>query len=269
MTDPFRLNPQDFVEDAAVLLRGEKLPFSGLHVLIAAWPKTESSALTNRLQKVLGISGANLCGTFHGREQEIDNLMALIAHRAHYVVQLHLRYSPATRGAIFAYSLQPIVLVRNIFDIVISMRDHLRSCRFETSPMICFSPAASAAWMQRSDAEVEDLVIELILPWYVNFYASWLDSPFANRIVTYEELMIDADPQSSMKRILSMLGLSVSDERLAEGLAEAEQGFNRLNVGKQGRGQSLSDAQKDRIRRLFTLTGQFDAAALARIGLTA
>ena len=56
----------------------------------------------------------------------------------------------------------------NIFDIVASIRDHTRN-ELSHSPMVAIGPEHA----KLPDSALEELIAELAIPWFINFYVSW------------------------------------------------------------------------------------------------
>jgi hypothetical protein len=103
-----------------------------------------------------------------------------------------------------------------------------------------------------------DYVIELALPWYIDFYVSWYEAGTNGKIdvqwISYEEMI--ADWNMSIRRILDVYGIKRTDAEIEEAIQRTlEKGQRktlqiRLNKGVVGRGNLLSDAQKERVRAL-------------------
>ena len=109
-----------------------------------------------------------------------------------------------------------------------------------------------------------DFVIDLVVPWYLNFYCSWFAARAQGEIdyfyVGYEDLF--SDPQAMLRGILKFLGESRSEQEIQNAIAMAPEvgrevggpgpgGGTRFNVGTIGRGDgTLSVDQKERIRHL-------------------
>ncbi len=73
------------------------------------------------------------------------------------------------------FGLQPIVLVRNIFDVVVSIRDSLKM-----APMSIAQAFVPADLAFREDEEMGRFITDLIVPWYFNFFGSWAKLPRAD-----------------------------------------------------------------------------------------
>jgi hypothetical protein len=145
------------------------------------------------------------------------------------------------------FNIKPIVLVRDVFDVVISLYDHIERGRHR-------SPTG---YVHREYAgmSVDDKLLYLIrihLPWYFNFLISWREA--ADEIdvfwLTYEELF--SDQIETVSRILEFYGLPVTKDRIREAIDELTAKRKsiehvRFNVGIAGRGQRLSPRHRQAI----------------------
>jgi hypothetical protein len=98
-----------------------------------------------------------------------------------------------------------------------------------------------------------DWVIDLAVPWFLSFYASWFTGRQAGEVdffwIDYESLCRDTAGQ--LRRIVQHLGLSRSDDEIEEAIQQTVGAPTRLNVGRAGRGaEMLTQGQKDRIAHL-------------------
>ena len=114
-----------------------------------------------------------------------------------------------------------------------------------------------------------DLLIENLIPWYLQFVASWDLAEKQKRLevhwLSYEELI--ADKPSSILRVLEFYGLGASRRGVEQRIAqiESEEHKIRFNKGVAGRGRSgLNDRQKEQVRRL---TKYYPSTDFARVGL--
>jgi len=234
----------------------------GRHIFIACVPKTASTFLKNLLSSVTGYR--DLFTVYAAGQSEHEIYLPTLRESAHLdtVTQQHCRASDANIHLMQAFGIRPVVLVRNIFDSVMSLLDFYNHGAFKTSYF-------HADWPGLDEETKIDLLIENVIPWYFQFVASWDLAEKQKRIethwLTYEELI--ADKSASVLRLLAFYGLGASrrgvEERIREIESEARQ--NRFNKGLTGRGKSgLNDRQKEQIRRL---TRFYPSTNFGRIGL--
>ena len=241
----------------------EKTPDQlGRHIFIACVPKSASTFLKNLLVNVTGYRDLFTVYAAGQTEHEIYLPTLREYAEADTVTQQHCRASDANIHLMQAFGIRPLVLVRNIFDSVMSLLDFYDKGAFQTSYFRADWPAV--------DRETKiELLIENVIPWYFQFVASWDLAEKQQRIelqwLTYEELV--ADKLSSLLKVLEFYGLGASrrgvEERIRE--IESQERQNRFNKGVAGRGKSgLNDRQKDQIRRL---TRFYPSTDFGRIGL--
>jgi len=161
-----------------------------------------------------------------------------------------------------AFGIRPVVLVRNIFDSVMSLLDFYDQGAFQTSYF-------RADWPGLDEKTKIDLLIENVIPWYFQFVASWDQVERLKRLevswLTYEELV--ADKPGNVLRVLEFYGLGVSRRAVEQRIKEIESEGRkiRFNKGVTGRGKTgLSESQKEHIRRLARY---YPSTDFSRIGL--
>jgi len=202
------------------------------HVLVACMPKSGSTFLTDVIAAVPGFRRAVLVPAYGRREQELDEFCLRQFDRFDFVAQNHVHFSDWTAEMCGDYGLAPIVLVRSLLDVIVSLRDHLRNDG-PVSP-IYFVESHHAAL---DDAQLELMIARLALPWYINFYMSWRQAPDA-LMIHYEDLT--AQPREVIGKVLAFSGAVVSPAEIEAAIAQVRgAGASRFNVGRAGRGAKL------------------------------
>jgi len=234
----------------------------GRHIFIACVPKSASTFLKNLLLNLTGYR--DLFTVYAAGQTEHEIYLPTLREFAdvNTVTQQHCRASDANIHLMQAFGIRPVVLVRNIFDSVMSLRDFYDKGAFQTS-------YSRADWQALNEETKIDLLIENVIPWYFQFVASWDLAERQKRIeihwLSYEELI--ADKASSILKLLEFYGLGASRRGVEQRIGEIEKRNrkNRFNKGIAGRGQSgLKDRQKEQIRRL---TRFYPSTDFGRIGL--
>lgn len=221
------------------------LPQRKPHILIACMPKSASTFLASAISELQGFRRCRLTPDWGAREQELSAVRLSRYNHSRYVSQHHLRCSTWTRQLITQYNLTPVVLVRNLADSVISIRDHIRRA----------PGAGPAAYFDEShlampDSEFEDAIVRLNIPWYLNFYAGWRAE---GDVPIYDFDEYTAEPVRIMSEILNMASVNMPDEKIAAALERVSKSKTRFNVGQSGRGRQLSDNAKASLVRLLEL----------------
>jgi len=238
-----------FTLDSTTLLRSfavDTLPCDSHHILVACFPKSGSTWLSEVLSTLPGFAKIDLVPVYDRREQELAFERLLVAHHLDYVAQHHCRYSLATEHCLRAFSLRPVVLVRNIFDCVVSLKDHID--RGTHDPATRIGPLAHVpdAYYGFSQEARLDFVVDMCAPWYFNFFIGWQGCK-EGLWVRYEDML--ADPHATVRRITETFEIGASDAAIDAALATAAHRPTRRNVAVTGRGQTLSAAQRRRIEQ--------------------
>jgi hypothetical protein len=229
-----------------------------MKILIACFPKSGSSYLSALVGNLPGFSVESYVPYYGRREQELSE--ALIESKKHVekqVSQHHVRASGYTTHLIELYGLTPIVLVRNIYDAIVSLSDHMAN----------ESPVFPSGYFDDRIAglAVEDrinAVIDLAVPWYINFYVSWWHAR-PGAIVTYEDLILGGPERQT--EYLQSVGVDTDLETVSAACGMTEKQSTRFNVGKSGRGRMLVDQfGRQRIERLVSYYPDVD---FSKIGI--
>lgn len=158
------------------------------------------------------------------------------------VAQVHVRYSDETENYINKFKLKPIVLVRDLFDVVPSLLDH-HKIESTVYPMAVVPPDIVEWDFDRAAM----FVTRMVIPWYFNFYVSW---QFCDQkiVIRYEELL--TDPVATVKKICGYWNIDISETDIIEAIKRAEKLPTRRNIGQAGRGRMLHENEKALIREM-------------------
>ena len=220
----------------------------GKHIFIACVPKSASTFLKNVLGHVTGYR--ELFTVYAAGQAEHEIYLPTLREMAHAntVTQQHCRASDANIHLMQGFGIRPVVLVRNIFDSVMSLLDFYNRGAFQTSYF-------RADWPALNEDTKIDLLIENVIPWYFQFVASWDLAEKQKRIelqwLTYEELV--ADKPAAVLKVLEFYGLGAPRRGVEQRIKqiESEEYKIRFNKGVTGRGKlGLNQRQQDQIRRL-------------------
>jgi len=231
-------------------------------IVVACMPKSGSTFLSSTLSKLTGYK-ASFPTYGGGRNEQNLYLPALVdIYGRKTVCQMHLQATEANLILIERFSIKPIVLVRNIFDVVISFYDHLHREDTKT-PMAWINDE----FFKLDDSAQLDFIIGLAIPWYMSFYVSWFSATQEGTVnpiwLTYEELT--ADPRSTLRLIVDSYNIRKSDEDIGNVLQQVEREKVRFNKGVSGRGcQILTETQ---IQRIKDFTRCYPWVDFSRIGI--
>ena len=167
-----------------------------------------------------------------------------------FVAPLHTRASPSLVGMTKEYGINSIVMTRNLFDCIISLKERILRYDHKTdaSSSLVFSHTLPIH-KTMSDIEIEKYIIKFAIPWYISFYASWKSANIASTFVTYEDLV--ANPHDTLSNILKSINIEPIPHAIQFAIDESRKSDTRLNVGKIGRGKELSIAYRSEIADLI------------------
>ena len=235
------------------------------HLFLICAPKSGSTWLTNILKKILQWKVVKLLPAFEHREQEID-LTALFQANVKGKVfspHQHLRYSHHTEKIITMLDSYLVLQLRNIWDTIISYKDHLNNESVKV-------PAAfmnDENWELLNDEQKLAFVVDLVVPWYFNFYCGWMTSNLYKegriKIITYSDMIKDAF--TTVKSILEYIKEPSSDQEIHDAMEKVAKKNTRKNKGVSGRGNQLSDELK---KRVISYTKYYPSVDFDLFGIT-
>ena len=225
-------------------------------IVVAAAPRTGSTFLTNVLIKATKLPNFRLCSGYATNEHDLYLPALCIVNDSGCVSQMHMKGTFHNTSLINRFKIRQIILVRNIYDIVASLFDDLRK-KEEMPGYHTGESGYSFLWLDSAtknmnDGDLIDMIIDLAIPWYVNFYVSWYrlaEQNIVNPIwVNYEDMMNDKN--NTIISILNFIDFPFNGEINSTILNEK---YSTYNMGGSGRGNILlSDERKRRIMEKFS-----------------
>ncbi|MBT4890932.1 MAG: hypothetical protein HON65_15410 [Rhodospirillales bacterium] len=236
----------------------------GKTIMIACIPKSGSTFLHSVLMEATGYPGPKLCLSYANEENMLSPEFIRSIYGVNKIAQEHCRALPHNLAIMQAYNMDIVVLVRNIFDSLVSLRDMLLS-ETKGSRMAFFQDNLPAM----SEEQQLDAVITRWAHWQLDFYVSWVMAFRENRvrgtIWTYENLM--ADKPAAVQKILQQVNHEISFEKAQEAVAsvEGDKVRSRLNVGVSGRGRELMNERQ--IESIQSMTKFYPGIDFSPLGL--
>jgi hypothetical protein len=228
---------------ARKLLRGR-----GEFIFVSAMPKSGSTFLSRTIAQITGFNYEPMISGFERNEQELYLPKLVDNYNRPTVTQQHTKATGPNLDLFNRFGIRPVILVRNIFDVVLSIRDYLLKEGVAHFPSLY----ATEHFTTLSRDEQYDFIITFAIPWYFNFYVSWFDATRDKRIealwLTYENLI--EDWVAGISAVLEFYDIehSEADVRSSVEMMQRRPADTRMNKGVAGRGETgLSAAQKDRI----------------------
>lgn len=229
------------------------------HLLIACQPKSGSTFLRNVLAAVTGFRDVFLFHASGQNEQDLFFPTLLEFATTPTVTQQHCRASEANVQLLQAFGMRAVVLVRDLGDVIASLRD------FYNQGAVLGTFLHPESWAALSPEQQTDAIIDHTIPWHLQFLASWQRAERENRLpilwLSYAELM--ADKAAAVRRVLSFYSLDAPPDAVTAAIADAEAAprRTRFNQGISGRGVTvLTAAQRDRLRALAASFPETDFA---------
>lgn len=238
----------------------------GKYIFLTAMPKSGSTFLSNALAEITGYSHSYLAFDYFNVEQELYKPRMVDSYGVGTVVQQHMKANEPNLNLLRRFNIRPIVMVRNIFDVVISVRDHLHRESLHNLPGLYVSDN----FKEYSEEKQIDFIITYYVPWYVSFYASWCQAEEHGKTdvfwVVYDEII--KDWVAGIKSILEHVDSDTDESLIRESVARIRSmpdATNRINKGMVGRGRKiLSEAQR---KKIAGIAREFELTNYGRIGL--
>jgi len=228
-------------------VKGGELNHNSL--LISCFPKSGSTFTSAVIANVTGYSMASFVDSYEFNEQNLYLPKICVQSAANTVTQQHVPATLSNIDKINKFGIKNVVLVRNIFDVCISIYDHLHNESHQTPTAFI-----NKDFFDLSAESKLDFIVDLVIPWYIKFYTSWSDvkkkssSDFV--FVRYDEIL--ADEVHYFQRILQYWDFEFSDEEVLVAINNVKTKKIRLNAGVSGRGCQLTEEQKERIHTYTT-----------------
>lgn len=213
---------------------------------ISAFPKSGSSFISLVLADLLKYQLVDIVYS-HFREQDLY-LPKMEGYKHVSTISKHHTLATVPNIDILKdYCVKPVVLVRNLHDVVISLRDHIsKTLRWPHFDV----PFDFNEW---EESRQFDFLIDLAIPWYIHFYVSWkkqyLNKKMDILFINYEDF--NKNPLSVFKTMLEFLGHDFQNQDIEKSIEKVKlmaKSKNRINKGVLGRGEAfLTPSQKERI----------------------
>lgn len=223
----------------------------GEYIFIASLPKTGSTFMAKALSHLTGYRYVDLAYAYERNDQNLYLPKLVDAYSFGSVTHQHVRATGPNIKLMNMFSIKPVILVRNIFDIVVSIRDHMFNEGYAFPTFYC-----NEKFGDLDDTTQIDQIIEMGIPWYFNFYVSWYEATSSNRIealwMQYENVIESWGEALTM--ISQFYTLNKTKQEIDDALQRTinmKKDRTRLNKGIAGRGDAaLSDVQKEKIIKM-------------------
>jgi hypothetical protein len=154
------------------------------------------------------------------------------------VGHVHMQALPANTGFIEAFDLHPIAMIRSIPDMLASYRDMLESDPESLKEGL--NGPIPEHFRELSGEAKADFLIDMLGPWYVGYYATWMRYAAGNpeRVCVLRYGEFRSDPARALMRAVAHSRLARTRAQCQAALDRAwgERERYRYNKGEEGRG---------------------------------
>ena len=223
------------------------------HIFITCTPKSGSTYLLQLLASLLEYDIKIFIAAFDRTEQDVFEDAIEKVKKLNTVTHQHTRCTNNTIRILNKYDIKPVILTRSLYDSVISMRNHMIQ---EPENSWWSMGYINDDFYNMDTSSQYDFVIDLILPWYINYYVSWYTyTTIQNENIlwiTYEDLM--KDKLGTLKKIYQYYEIDFNVDENALLIAEKNiEGKTRKTVIKDNQKKTdLTEYQKKKIDKLTT-----------------
>jgi hypothetical protein len=169
------------------------------------------------------------------------------------VTHVHMQALAANRHFMEALDLRPVVMIRALPDMLASYLEELEDQPLRPDKWLNIKVPNGYAGF--SAERKGDFIIDMILPWYVSFFSTWLDySETDARVLFLDYDEFRAAPAANLERVLAHSRMPRSLHHCQGALDEVwkERADFRYNKGVSGRGRPrFTVSQIERVRRIM------------------
>jgi len=155
------------------------------------------------------------------------------------------------------YDITPLFMTRNIFDSLISVKDHINNDNW----LIQTGLYIPRYFRELSDEEQNEVMISIVLPYSLNIYNPWLENKnnIKFKFIKYENML--ENKLEFFIEIFDFYGLNVESKKIKEIINKLEKDKKdpnkgiRFNKGIKGRGKNSFSPEQ--IERIYAYLNQF------------
>jgi hypothetical protein len=221
---------------------------NGKPIFVVCLPKSASTFFSLALAGATGRRTVPAMPAFGRREQEFDAFSTLALLDRAVVLQSHTRYSGATRDLLRQAGTPPVLIVRDLFDSLISLWDHLHDDGPEV-PVALVAPRD----LLRDDAEMLDFLVDVVAVWHLQFFAGWTRAATngAINLLVLDYETVTANTAFAIESVCRHIGEPTPPvAAISESVERVRRCKPRFNQGTSGRGARFGRERVARVQRL-------------------
>jgi len=209
------------------------------NIFLACMPESGSTYLRTILSEITGFPRMSAVQFYGHNEQDIFELVLRHMKQFNSVTQQHVKGTDNNIMLMKKYNIKPVITLRNIFDVVLSVYDHIER-EDHRGP----SGYIHKEYFRMSKEEKLDYLIRIHFPWFFSFYMSWREASEKMDVLwtSYEELF--SDQIGTISRVLSFYSLPVCHDKIESAMSVMRDRNTRFNVGISGRGEKLQETHR-------------------------
>jgi len=235
-------------------------------LLLAFAPKAAGTFFREAAIRAVGGRLVRLVQAQGGRDAQLylPYLLACLldAEAPATIGHVHMQALAANRHFVTALGLKPVIMLRNLADMLASFLDMLE--QDEAARAEGLNCQVPRDFLARSRAERLDFMVDVIAPWYASYFATWKD--FADEdpetVCVLDYCAFAADPAESLWTALAHADFVVSHAECQAALSSVwlERDRYRFHQGVAGRGRrTFTAAHLERLARLLSYYPQLKA----------
>lgn len=234
----------------------------GLKIPIICFPKSASTFTQNVLNEILKSNA--------GKGDIINPNFKLSLYQPKLIENyfksgarhMHIWGRIANVKTLKENKIKPIILVRNIFDTIVSFKDHIEKIGFpEEGPYIIKN------YTKFNEKEKIDYLINISLPWLLSFYSSWYDKKkdIDMLFIKYEDMI--SNKVKYFKKILKFYKININEDKIIKSIEKCEKNKKKINFNKGITGRGKSTLTKDQIEKIKKIAKTIKHIDFKLIGL--
>ena len=235
-------------------------------LLLAFAPKAAGTFFREAATRAAGGQLVRLVHAQGGRDAQLylpSVLLNLLDREGPGTVgHVHMQALSANRNLITALGLKPVIMLRDLPDMLASFLDMLEEDPAARAEGLNCQVPANFLSLPRADRL--EFMVEVIAPWYASYFATWKDfadaAPDTVCVLDYRDF--SSDPVECLWTALAHADFVVSHGECEAALSSvwSERGQFRFNRGVTGRGrQTFAPSHFRRLRRLLSYYPQLEA----------
>lgn len=207
-----------------------------MNIFVSAFMRSGSSHIVRSLARLLdhrvSTPQVGFAGEAGTDEHIINyNVLNILHLEGDYVLHHHAKATGNNLRILQTYGYRPVVVLRNVFDSLVSVYEQM-----EVSPHMTVPGVFRPPWEHMADHERWQWMAENMIPWYYSFFASWNAADIPKHFIYYEDYY--KDQLKGMKAMLDFLevpdALYPSNKEIEDAVRRKDA---RFNFGTSGRGQ--------------------------------